>query len=246
MFGKARVILEAMACGRAAYVFDHNGGEGWVTGETFDRLAADNFGGQSVPAVIDEERLVADLAFYDSGMGIVNRDLVVAHNAATKHTEALVELLHRVALSPRDTMAEAPLRELARVIRLRHRADMQAFAFHAEAEALASRTDRADEQLAALSKQFGQVQAALVQAHIAAAVHAEQLRGAVERENELRSVVVREQAEAAVWEAEAHRHAAMFQDVTGTRRWRTLNQLLAPADRLRSGSRNPDDRHRTT
>ena len=29
--GYGRSILEAMACGRAAYVFDHNGGDGWVT-----------------------------------------------------------------------------------------------------------------------------------------------------------------------------------------------------------------------
>lgn len=34
VFGKARVIVEAMACGRAAYVFDHNGGDGWVTPES--------------------------------------------------------------------------------------------------------------------------------------------------------------------------------------------------------------------
>src|SRR5213082_1157479 len=54
VFGKARVIYEAMACGRAAYVFDHNGGEGWVTRETYGALSADNFGGQAAPSVIDE------------------------------------------------------------------------------------------------------------------------------------------------------------------------------------------------
>ncbi len=50
VFGKARVIVEAMATGRAAYVFDHNGGDGWVTAASYPRLAADNFGGQSLPA----------------------------------------------------------------------------------------------------------------------------------------------------------------------------------------------------
>ena len=31
VIGKARVIVEAMSSGRAAYVYDHNGGDGWVT-----------------------------------------------------------------------------------------------------------------------------------------------------------------------------------------------------------------------
>src|SRR4051794_8671167 len=93
VFGKARVIYEAMACGRAAYVYDHHGGEGWVTNESYPALSADNFGGQSRPSVIDEERLVADLGAYDRGMGLVNRDLAVAHHSATKHAAALAEIL---------------------------------------------------------------------------------------------------------------------------------------------------------
>ena len=47
VIGKARAIVEAMACGRAAYVYDHNGGDGWITPETYERHAADNFAGQS-------------------------------------------------------------------------------------------------------------------------------------------------------------------------------------------------------
>ena len=38
VFGKARVVYEAMACGRAVYVFDHNGGDGWVTASNFRAL----------------------------------------------------------------------------------------------------------------------------------------------------------------------------------------------------------------
>lgn len=61
VMGKARVILEAMACGRAAYVFDYVGGDGWVTGESYSRLEADNFGGRATDAVVDRDRLRADL-----------------------------------------------------------------------------------------------------------------------------------------------------------------------------------------
>jgi hypothetical protein len=139
VFGKARVICEAMACGRAAYVFDHNGAEGWVTRENYECLAADNFGGQSRPRPLDEEELAADLARYEPGMGVINRDLAVAHHSATKHVAALCTVLARV--SPRRTPVDAPLQELARLVRLHFRADAHAFALHAEAERLARRVE---------------------------------------------------------------------------------------------------------
>lgn len=137
VFGKARVIVEAMACGRAAYVFDHNGGDGWVTAQSYERLASDNFGGQGDGDPIDEDRLSADLRAYDAGMGMVNRDVVVARHAASKHAAALVQVLARVV--PRPAPVEAPLDELARMIRMYHRADSQAFALHAGNSRLAAR-----------------------------------------------------------------------------------------------------------
>jgi hypothetical protein len=146
VFGKARVIHEAMACGRAAYVFDHNGAEGWVTAESYPVLVADNFGGQSRPVPIDEDRLVADLESYDAGMGLVNRDLAVAHHGATKHAAALVEVLERV--TPRTAPLDAPLRELGRLVRLYHRADTQSFSLNAEAQSLGGQVNRLEEELA--------------------------------------------------------------------------------------------------
>jgi hypothetical protein len=116
VFGKARVIVEAMASGRAAYVFDHNGGDGWVTPERYEVLEADNFGGQAEPVVTDRERLRADLALYDAGMGPANRDLAVANHAASRHAQALVSLFDR--LVPRVERADAHLRELSRLTRL--------------------------------------------------------------------------------------------------------------------------------
>ncbi|HYV16515.1 MAG TPA: hypothetical protein VE972_10895, partial [Conexibacter sp.] len=78
------------------------------------------------------------LARYDPGMGLVNRDYIVARHSATKHAAALVELLRDAA--PRTARPpDAPLRELARLVRLYHRADAQAFALHAHHELLTAR-----------------------------------------------------------------------------------------------------------
>ena len=42
VFGRARVIVEGLSCGRAAYVYDGDAGDGSVTPETYPRLVADN------------------------------------------------------------------------------------------------------------------------------------------------------------------------------------------------------------
>jgi hypothetical protein len=84
VIGKARVIVEAMACGRAAYVYDHNGGDGWITRETYERHAADNFAGQSTLEVVDASRLRRDLGEYRPEMGPANRDLAVLHHSAAR------------------------------------------------------------------------------------------------------------------------------------------------------------------
>jgi hypothetical protein len=132
VFGKARVILEAMSSGRAAYVYDHNGGDGWVTPERYELLEADNFGGQAEPAVIDAERLRRDLADYDPAMGPANRDLVVAHHSANRHAQALVEVCRTVA--PREHPVDAPLRELARLARLAWAAEWRALHWAGEVQ----------------------------------------------------------------------------------------------------------------
>ena len=219
VFGKARVVLEAMACGRAAYSFDHNGGDGWVTAASYELLAPDNFGGQRLPDAIDEQRLVDDLALYEPGMGVVNRDLVVAHHSATRHASALAEVLERSAGTPRSQPVDAPLRELARLVRLYDRADQQAFALRAECEALAGRTQRAEHRAAVLE------QRELEQAALAAAAR--------EREQEL---VVR----IAELDAEIAQARRDLDAIASTRRWQTLQAVLGPVDRLRAGRGGSD------
>jgi hypothetical protein len=110
--GKARVVLEAMACGRAAYVYDYAGRDGWVTPETYPAMEADNFAGMATDAGIDDHALEADLEAYDARMGDVNRDLAVRHHHAARHAEALVALFRQLA--PGSPVV-APTEELARL-----------------------------------------------------------------------------------------------------------------------------------
>jgi len=128
--GKARTVLEAMACGRAAYVYDHNGGDGWVTPERYPALEADNFAGRATPEVIDAERLRHDLAAYRPEMGTANRDLALLHHGAGPHAEALVAAVRRLA--PRAARPPGPLRELGRLVRLQWQAESRAAALAVE------------------------------------------------------------------------------------------------------------------
>lgn len=95
--GYGRSVLEAMAMGRAAYVWERAGGDGWVTPETYAALEANGFNGAATDAVIDGERLREDLAGYRPELGTLAVDLARMHHSAAKHAEALVELLGEAA-----------------------------------------------------------------------------------------------------------------------------------------------------
>jgi hypothetical protein len=112
---KSRAALDAMACGRAVYVYDVFGGDGWVTPESYAALEADNFAGQATDRVIDAAALADDLGGYRQEMGVVNRDLVLQHHSARDHVIALLNAIGERA--PQDR-GPAPLQEMARLIAL--------------------------------------------------------------------------------------------------------------------------------
>ena len=91
--GYGRSVLEGMAMGKAAYVWERGGGDGWVTPDTYPALEADGFSGAATDDLIDGERLRADLAAYTPELGACGYDLVRMHHSATKHAEAFVRLL---------------------------------------------------------------------------------------------------------------------------------------------------------
>lgn len=119
VIGYGRAVLEAMACARAAFVYDWSGGEGWVTADTYPAIEADGFAGRG-ETVFDAAGLAAAFGEYDRSMGPVNRDLVVAHHRANVHAQQLVEILERLA--PPAKRPDAPLADMARLVRLEWRA----------------------------------------------------------------------------------------------------------------------------
>jgi hypothetical protein len=104
--GYGRSVLEGMVMGKAAYVWDRAGGDGWVTPESYAELEADGFSGAATRDVIDVDRLRADFAAYRAELGTLGYDIVRDHHSAVRHTEALVDLLERAEAPAADPVNE--------------------------------------------------------------------------------------------------------------------------------------------
>ncbi len=209
VIGKDRVILEAMACGRPAYVYDHNGGDGWVTAERYADLESDNFGGTAFDDIITRDRLRRDLAAYDPDMGLINRDLVSRHHNVIQHADSLVRMIKD--LPGASVSRPLLLEEMARLVRVAWQHEARAHQHSLEVELIRSRLtdaerarDEAHEQLEKATK--------------AAANERDARAWLAEAEDRLR------QAEALEAQATAFRSTA---------RYRLANALAGPIDRLR-------------
>ncbi len=138
--GKGRALLEGMSCGRAAYLFDSGGCDGWVTPDSYPMLEADAFAGQATGRAGTPAVLAGDLAGYDPGMGAANRDLVTAHHGVRRHAQQLVELS---ANATTDSAAGTPtperLDELDRMTRAQWRLEDRAAGLARENDRLHAR-----------------------------------------------------------------------------------------------------------
>jgi hypothetical protein len=170
VIGYGRSILEAMALGRAAYVYDWAGGDGWVTAESYPAIEANGFAGRREP-IVDRERLVRDLRAYSSAMGPVNRDLISAHHRANVHTQELVELARRTADPPGEQ--RAPLDEMARLVRQEWRARAEVHGLLGELAGLRRRVAELEGRLTETEALRGEA----VEAARAAAVRIEEVAG---------------------------------------------------------------------
>jgi hypothetical protein len=141
--GYGRSALEGMAAGRAVYVYDHGGGDGWVTAESYPALESNGFAGSAEGEVIDRERIRRDFRDYDPDMGLVNRELARTHHEAIRHAADLVPILGSAA-RPAITADAPALRELARLMRVQWGVEGRAGLFRTESELLRERVQEAE------------------------------------------------------------------------------------------------------
>lgn len=244
VIGLGRCAVEAMAGGRAAYVFGIAGGDGWVTTETYEGMEADGFAGTAGDGVVDSRRLAADLAAWGPEMGQVNRQVASAHHDAGTHTMSLVDLLQAAATRPTEVVG--PLGEMARLVRMEWDswtrytgALLEVAGLREELHGVHTRAAQAFESERHHHQQ--QLEAAETQAQRSAAQHANDL---VRRDRALHEVETeRDQAlrdieterDRALHEIETERDAALtrVEEFRSTRRYRLAARLAAPVDRLR-------------
>jgi hypothetical protein len=108
VIGLGRSILEAMAAGRAAYVYGRVGGDGWVTPDSYPALEADGFAGTVTRVPVTAERMAAQLRQYEPDMGEANRDLANLHHGARTHAIELVELIAKCGKPAKPTASGVP------------------------------------------------------------------------------------------------------------------------------------------
>jgi hypothetical protein len=138
--GYGRSILEAMACGRPAYVHDHAGSDGWVTAESYDRLEADGFAGTGVRHTPDLDQLREDFVRYSPVLGRVGQDLARTYHDARLVAASVVALIERLG-PPVHWHDPAALRALGNLAESQLRLDLLAeeYRFEAKRQAMAAR-----------------------------------------------------------------------------------------------------------
>jgi hypothetical protein len=143
--GYSRSILEGMAMGRAAYVYDFDGTDGWVTPASYAEMEADGFRGIATDRTVARDRLRADLLAYSPEMGPANRDLVRRHHNALDHAGELVRLLRDLGVP--QGPSGAPLFELKRLSRREFQQAQHARAVERHLQEVHERLARAEREL---------------------------------------------------------------------------------------------------
>lgn len=123
--GYGRSVLEAMACGRPAYIHEHSGSEGWVVPDTYTRMEAGGFAVAGVRAPPDMQRLRDDLAAYRAEWGAAGQDIVRVHHDARVHAAELIRLLERLGTG-RPCGERSTLRALEHLAESQLRAEVMA------------------------------------------------------------------------------------------------------------------------
>ena len=111
---QGRCALEAMACGRAVWLFGSCGADGWIDRDSYPAVEDDGLRSRARAMSLTGGAFATALDEYSPVLGEEGRALVVRHHSPYDHAVALVGLLERgEPMRPEP----APLREMARLVR---------------------------------------------------------------------------------------------------------------------------------
>jgi hypothetical protein len=210
--GYGRSVLEAMSCGRPAYVHDHSGSEGWITPDSYPQLEAGGFAVAAARMPPGIEELRADLVAYRPEWGLAGHDIARAHHDARDHAAAVVALIERMG-SGRALGEPSAVRAMAQLAESQLRAELTAEHYRKEAKQWFSLYNGTLEEMA-------------------------RARGEWDTEREASDLErARSQAEQAELRGAAAETAARLSAFTHTRRFRFAQALARPLDRLRARMR---------
>jgi hypothetical protein len=212
--GQGRSLLEAMACGRAAWLYGPGAGDGWVTPANYAAIEGDGFRGRALAEHHDAGSFARAIAEYDVAMGEQNRGLVMLHHTGYAHAVELVEAL--AGGVPERPPADAPLRELERLVRTQHDAQVRTGELARRLRVVNDAYEALHEKHDALWRERDELRDLRVGDHREAVAR-------IERAD-------RELAECREWNAELERRIAA---ITGSRRWRALALAARPLEAVR-------------
>jgi hypothetical protein len=117
VFSLGRGAIEAMACGRAVFVYDVRGADGWVTPEEVGEIERFHFSGKRYRYRPSADELAVELTRYGAWMGPANRALAEERYGLGRHLEELVRLYELAISRFRVRELALPTRELDAVLR---------------------------------------------------------------------------------------------------------------------------------
>jgi hypothetical protein len=145
--GYGRSVLEAMACGRPAYVHDHSGSEGWVTPASYERMEAGGFAVAAVRPPPDVEQLRSDIQAYRPEWGLAGHDIARTRHDARDHAAEVVALIDRLGPA-RACAAPSTMRAVELLAESQLRAELMAEGYRIESKQWFNEYQRSQEELA--------------------------------------------------------------------------------------------------
>lgn len=112
VFSLGRGAIESMASGRAVFVYDVHGADGWVTAETVDSIASCTFSGKRFALRLTVDELVAEFERYDPAMGRTNRRIAEQRYDVRSNVNRVLQVYQEAAVDFRPRSLDLPAQEV--------------------------------------------------------------------------------------------------------------------------------------